>query len=118
MSSATNNPYKREAPDKTLTKEGVAADAKAVGDALTTVRHKFECGEGKIPAGETAKWTFVRVNYKYKHNIAPIPVAVHFRTNTANTALTIESYDKEGFTVGVYNETAYHDFLWIAVEPD
>lgn len=35
MSGATNNPYKREAPDKTLTKEGVAADAKAVGDALT-----------------------------------------------------------------------------------
>ena len=35
MSGATNNPYKREAPDKTLTKEGVAADAKAVGTALT-----------------------------------------------------------------------------------
>lgn len=34
MSGATNNPYKQEAPDKTLTQEGVAADAKAVGDAL------------------------------------------------------------------------------------
>jgi hypothetical protein len=35
MSGAANNPYKQEAPDKTLTKEGVAADAKVVGDALT-----------------------------------------------------------------------------------
>lgn len=34
MSGAANNPYKQEAPDKTLTQEGVAADAKAVGDAL------------------------------------------------------------------------------------
>lgn len=44
MSGTTNNPYKREAPDKTLTKEGVAADAKAVGDALKAaeliVKHK------------------------------------------------------------------------------
>lgn len=35
MSGTTNNPYKQEAPDKTLTQEGVSADAKAVGDALT-----------------------------------------------------------------------------------
>lgn len=35
MSEAVNNPYKQEAPDKTLSVEGVAADAKAVGDALT-----------------------------------------------------------------------------------
>lgn len=35
MSGAANNPYKQEAPDKTLTKEGVAADAKAVGETLT-----------------------------------------------------------------------------------
>lgn len=35
MSGAANNPYKQEAPDKTLTKEGVAADAEAVGKALT-----------------------------------------------------------------------------------
>lgn len=35
MSGAANNPYKQEAPDKTLTKEGVAADAKVVGEALT-----------------------------------------------------------------------------------
>lgn len=35
MSGAANNPYKQEAPDKTLTKEGVAADARVVGDALT-----------------------------------------------------------------------------------
>lgn len=104
--------------DTTLTQEDVAADAKAVGDALTTVRHKFECGDGKIPAGESGKWVYVRVNYKYQHNITPIPVAIHYKTNTANTALTIESYDKEGFTVGVYHTTAYHDFTWIAVEPD
>lgn len=35
MSGAVNNPYKQEETDKTLTQEGVAADAKAVGDALT-----------------------------------------------------------------------------------
>lgn len=35
MSEAVNNPYKQEAPDKTLSVEGQAADAKAVGDALT-----------------------------------------------------------------------------------
>lgn len=34
MSEAVNNPYKQEAPDKTLSIEGVAADAKSVGDAL------------------------------------------------------------------------------------
>lgn len=117
--NATNNPYAvAPPPDKTLSVEGVAADAKAVGDELTTVRHKLECGEGEIPAGEAGKWTYVRVNYKYQHNITPIPVSIHSKTNTANTALTIQSYDKEGFTVGVYNTTAYHGFLWIAVEPD
>ena len=34
MSGAANNPYTVTQPDKTLTKEGVAADAKVVGDAL------------------------------------------------------------------------------------
>lgn len=34
MSDAVNNPYKRDVPDKTLTREGVSADAKAVGDAI------------------------------------------------------------------------------------
>ena len=34
MSGAANNPYTVTPPDKTLTQEGVAADAKAVGDAL------------------------------------------------------------------------------------
>lgn len=34
MSEAVNNPYKQEAPDKTLSIEGEAADAKATGDAL------------------------------------------------------------------------------------
>nr|DAU95145.1 MAG TPA: hypothetical protein [Caudoviricetes sp.] len=35
MSEAVNNPYTATTPDKTLTQEGVAADAKAVGKALT-----------------------------------------------------------------------------------
>ena len=104
--------------DTTLTKSGQAADAKAVGDELTTIRHKLECGEGEIPAGEEKEWSFIRVNYKYQHNITPIPVAVHSQTNTVNTALTIYSYNKEGFTVGAYDTTVYHGFLWIAVEPD
>ena len=34
MSGAANNPYTATTPDKTLTQEGVAADAKAVGEAL------------------------------------------------------------------------------------
>lgn len=38
MSGAANNPYKQEAPDKTLTQEGVPADAKTVGDALSVVK--------------------------------------------------------------------------------
>lgn len=35
MSGAANNPYTATTPDKTLTQEGVAADAKAVGKVLT-----------------------------------------------------------------------------------
>lgn len=38
MSEAVNNPYKREAPDKTLTQEGVAADAKAVGNSVENIK--------------------------------------------------------------------------------
>lgn len=34
MSDAVNNPYKRDVPDKTLTRDGVPADAKAVGNAI------------------------------------------------------------------------------------
>ena len=34
MSGAANNPYTVTPPDKTLTQSGVAADAKAVGDAM------------------------------------------------------------------------------------
>lgn len=48
MSGVANNPYKQEAPDKTLTQEGVSADAKAVGDALNN-----KLGVGKI-IGSTA----------------------------------------------------------------
>ena len=39
MSEAVNNPYKQEAPDKTLSIEGEAADAKATGDALNKRMH-------------------------------------------------------------------------------
>lgn len=105
--------------DKTLTQEGVAADAKAVGDALTTVRHKFECGEGKIPVGETALWKTVRVTYKYPHDVTPVPVVTHYRQNVAQTAFTIVEFSKTGFTVGVYHTPDdYRAFTWIAVEPD
>lgn len=38
MSGAANNPYTATTPDKTLTQEGVAADAKAAGDAVKNVR--------------------------------------------------------------------------------
>ena len=36
MSGAANNPYVVTPPDKTLSVEGVAADAQAVGDALNS----------------------------------------------------------------------------------
>lgn len=36
--NATNNPYAVTPPDKTLTQEGVAADAKAVGDAVADIK--------------------------------------------------------------------------------
>ena len=43
--NATNNPYAVTPPDKTLTQEGAAADAKAVGDALKAaeliVKHRL-----------------------------------------------------------------------------
>lgn len=39
MSGVANNPYKKEAPDKTLTQKGVPADAKATGDALGKRTH-------------------------------------------------------------------------------
>ena len=48
MSGATNNPYKREAPDKTLTQEGVAADAKAVGAALSVVKGMLKVAKVKL----------------------------------------------------------------------
>lgn len=34
MSDAVNNPYKRDVPDKTLTRDGVPADAQATGNAI------------------------------------------------------------------------------------
>ena len=49
MSAAVNNPYKQDAPDKTLTQEGVAADAKSVGNALN---HKLNVGRS---IGSTAE---------------------------------------------------------------
>lgn len=39
--NATNNPYAVTPPDKTLSVEGVAADAKAVGDALGEKSNKL-----------------------------------------------------------------------------
>lgn len=39
--NATNNPYAVTPPDKTLTQEGVAADAKAVGDALSAKQNEL-----------------------------------------------------------------------------
>ena len=55
MSGAANNPYKQEAPDKTLSIEGAAADAKAVGDKLNSQALKIKTvtattlGNGNIP---------------------------------------------------------------------
>ena len=37
MSNAVNNPYKRDVPDKTLTREGVPADAQATGNAIKMI---------------------------------------------------------------------------------
>lgn len=48
MSGAANNPYKQEAPDKTLTQEGVPADAKTVGDALSVVKGMLKVAKVKL----------------------------------------------------------------------
>lgn len=56
MSGVANNPYVVTPPDKTLSVEGVAADAKAVGDELSTRTVKYL---GRIAdSGETNSATF------------------------------------------------------------
>ena len=74
MSEAVNNPYKQEAPDKTLTQEGVAADAKAVGDALAprTVMYVGNIGD----SGESD-----RVTYDMSGKPNGVYMACFFRTN-------------------------------------
>lgn len=54
--NATNNPYAVTPPDKTLSIEGVAADAKAVGDALDLKQPKC------IKVGSTGGGKSVSVN--------------------------------------------------------
>lgn len=48
MSGTTNNPYAVTPPDKTLTQEGVPADAKTVGDALSVVKGMFKVERVKL----------------------------------------------------------------------
>lgn len=48
MSGATNNPYAVTPTDKTLTQEGVPADAKTVGDALSTVKGMLKVAKVKF----------------------------------------------------------------------
>ena len=48
MSGTTNNPYAVTPPDKTLTQEGVPADAKTVGDALSVVKGMFKVEKVKL----------------------------------------------------------------------
>ena len=48
MSGTTNNPYAVTPPDKTLTQEGVPADAKTVGDALNVVKGMFKVAKVKL----------------------------------------------------------------------
>lgn len=106
--------------DTTLTKDGYAADSKAVGDKLITESHRFECGDNQIDTtGETGKWSFKRIDYIYHHIKNPIPVVTHYKTNIEGTAFTISAYDDTGFTVGVYNASeGYRAFTWVAIEPE
>lgn len=48
MSGAANNPYVVTPPDKTLTQEGVPADAKTVGDALSVVKGMLKVAKVKL----------------------------------------------------------------------
>lgn len=48
MSGTTNNPYAVTPPDKTLTQEGVPADAKTVGDALSVVKGMLKVAKVKL----------------------------------------------------------------------
>lgn len=104
--------------DTTLSKEGFAADSKAVGDELETIQHRFECGDSQIdPVGEGV-WSFKTINYIYTHQKTPVPVITHYKTNVQNTPFTIREYTKTGFIVGCYSITAYRAFTWIAIEPE
>lgn len=106
--------------DTTLTKDGYAADSKAVGDKLITESHRFECGDDQIDITDgEAKWSFKRIDYIYHHIKNPIPVVTHYKTNVAQTAFTIVEYDNTGFTVGIYNVLeGYRAFTWVAIEPE
>lgn len=54
--NATTNPYAVTPPDKTLSVEGVAADAKAVGDELSTRTVKYL--GSVVDTGETNSATY------------------------------------------------------------
>lgn len=73
--NATNNPYAVTPPtDTTLTKEGVAADAKAVGDALSTRTVKYSGDVGG--SGETTS-----VTYDMSGKPVGLYMACFFRSN-------------------------------------
>lgn len=61
MSEAVNNPYKQEAPDKTLSIEGMAADAKAVGDALSAKPNELILKSASF-SGKTDYYAQISVN--------------------------------------------------------
>lgn len=77
MSGAANNPYTVTPPDKTLTQEGVPADAKVVGDAVKNVRTKvsqkinFAVGIGYCHQEGTANCNLSNLENGYYLLIAP-----------------------------------------------
>lgn len=78
--NVTNNPYAVTPPtDKTLTKEGVAADAKAAGDALAAIP-EIEYGaytyNGAI--SELTIYSF-NIQFNKQHSTAPKTILLSYR---------------------------------------
>ena len=66
--------------DKTLSVEGVAADAKAVGDAMAAAVPEMECGTWKSPnAISNNDMVKINISFTRKHDTPPKAVIVSYR---------------------------------------
>lgn len=112
--NATNNPYMLSPPpDKTLTQEGVAADAKAVGDRLATLPEmEHGCFVSPTTISENKIYQYI-VNFSNSHSDVPKTVLLSYRTYSffkgnihIDTDKKNNGADKNGF-VFVYIPTDF-----------